>query len=98
SSNDNSSTGVFLFDTHDNKASFYPLSGLGIGNNVKNTIQSTRSNIRGYSVDSIQLYQIYGTPTWVAIYVQSTDSGDIFQAVGVVDARNLNGSNVQFDN
>lgn len=97
SSNDNSSTGVFLFDTHDNKAAFYPLSGLGIGSNVKNTIQSTRLNIRGYSVDSIQLYQIYDTPTWVAIFVQSTNSGDIFQAVGIVDARNLNGSNVQFD-
>src|SRR5579885_329073 len=97
SSNDNSSTGVFLFDTHDNKASFYPLAGLGIGSNVSNTIQSTRANIRGYSVDSIQLYQIYNTPTWVAIFVQSTDSGDIFQAVGIVDARNLNGSNVQFE-
>jgi hypothetical protein len=97
SSNDNSSTGVFLFDTHDNKASFYPLSGLGIGSNVSNTIQSTRANIRGYTVDSIQLYQIYNTPTWIAIFVQTTDSGAIFQAVGMVDARNLNGSNVQFE-
>lgn len=97
SSNDNSSTGVFLFDTHDNKATFYPLNGLGIGSNVSSTIQSTRANIRGYSVDSIQLYQIYNTPTWVAIFVQSTDSGDIFQAVGIVDARNLNGGNVQFE-
>jgi hypothetical protein len=97
SSNDNSSTGVFLFDTHDNKATFYPLSGLGIGSNVTNTIQSTRANIRGYSVDSIQLYQLYDTPTWVAIFVQQTDSGDIFQAVGIVDAKNLNGSNVQFE-
>jgi len=48
-------------------------------------------------VASIQLYQIYNTPTWVAIFVQNTDSGDIFQAVGIVDARNLNGSNVQFE-
>ncbi|MGH2506978.1 MAG: hypothetical protein ACRDHZ_06145, partial [Ktedonobacteraceae bacterium] len=97
SSNDNSSTGVFLFDTHDNQASFYPLSGLGIGSNVSNTIQSTHSNIRNYTVDSIQLYQIYNTPTWVATFVQTTDSGSIFQAVGIVDARNLNGSNVQFE-
>jgi hypothetical protein len=95
--NDNSSTGVFLFDTHDNKATFYPLAGLGIGTNVSSTIQSTRSNIRGYNVDSIQLYQIYNTPTWVATFVQDTDSGSIFQAVGIVDARNLNGSNVQFE-
>lgn len=97
SSQDNSSTGVFLFDTHDNQASFYPLSGLGIGSNVSNAIQSTHSNIRNYAVDSIQLYQIYNTPTWIAIFVQTTDSGDIFQAVGIVDARNLNGSNVQFE-
>jgi len=97
SANDQSSTGVFLFDTHKNEAHFYPLAGLGIGSNVSNTIQSTRANIRGYSVDSIQLYQIYNTPTWVAIFVQTTQSGDIYQAVGIVDARNLNGSNVQFE-
>ena len=97
STNDNSSTGVFLFDTHDNKAAFYPLSGLGIGNNVSSTIQSTRANIRNYTVDSIQLYQINNEPTWVAIFVQQTDSGSIFQAVGIVDAKNLNGSNVQFE-
>jgi hypothetical protein len=97
STNDNSSTGVFLFDTHKNAAQFYPLSGLGIGSNVQSTIQSTRANIRGYNVDSIQLYEIDNTPTWVAIFVQSTASGDIFQAVGIVDAKNLNGSNVQFE-
>ncbi len=97
SANDNSSTGVFLFDTHKNQAYYYPLNGLGIGSNVSNTIQSTRANIRNYTVDSIQLYQIYNTPTWVAIFVQTTDSGDIYQAVGLVDARNLNGSNVQFE-
>ena len=97
SANDNSSTGVFLFDTHKNEGHFYPLAGLGIGNNVSDTIQSTRANIRGYMVVSIRLYQIYNTPTWVAIFVQSTNSGDIFQDVGIVDARNLNGSNVQFE-
>ncbi len=97
SGNDNSSTGVFLFNTHKNEATFYPLAGLGIGDNVSTTFGSTRANIRGYQVASVQLYQIYNVPTWVAIYVQNTSSGDIFQAVGFVDARNLNGSNVQFD-
>jgi len=97
SANDNSSTGVFLFDTHKNEGHFYPLAGLGIGSNVRDTIQSTRANIRNYTVASIQLYQIYNTPTWVAIFVQSTASGDIFQDVGMVDARQLNGSNVQFE-
>ncbi|HEX7734733.1 MAG TPA: hypothetical protein VF458_07715 [Ktedonobacteraceae bacterium] len=97
SSNDNSSTGVFLFDTHDNKATFYPLAGLGIGDNINQTIASTRANIRNYTVDSTQLYQLYNTPTWVAIFVQKTASGSIYQAVGIVDARNLNGSNVQYE-
>lgn len=109
SSNNNSSTGVFLFNTYKNEADFYPLAGIGIGDNVVSTFKSTRSNIRNYDVSSVQLYQIYNTLTWVAIYVQSTgspsDSGSrtsetvsgIFQAVGIVDARNLNGSNVQFD-
>ncbi len=96
--NDNSSTGVFLFNTHKNLADFYPLSGIGIASNVQNTIQSTRANIRNYTVDSIQLYEIYGQPTWVAIFVQPSNSGDIFQAVGIVDARDLNGGNVQFEN
>src|SRR5438105_14051857 len=97
SANDNSSTGIFLFNTHKNEANFYPLSGIGIAGNVSSTIQSTRANIRNYNVDSIQLYQIYGTPTWVAIFVQPTNGGSIYQAVGVVDAKNLNGSNVQFE-
>jgi hypothetical protein len=66
---------------------------LGIGDNVRNTFQSTRANILRYNVDSFQLYQICGQPTWVAIY--STSS--IFQDVGVLAARNLNGGNVQFE-
>src|SRR5215469_14976034 len=94
SSNDQSSTGVFLFDTHKNEANFYPLAaGLGIGSNVQNTFQSTRANILRYNVDSFQLYQICGQPTWVAIY----SSGSIYQDVGVLYAKLLNGSNVQFE-
>jgi hypothetical protein len=110
SSNDNSSTGVFLFDTHKNEGKFYSkVAGLGIGDNVTQTFTSTRANIRNYQVSSVQLYQIYCVPTWVAIYTQSatnrsassedsgTSSGAIYQAVGMVDAKQLNGSNVQFE-
>jgi len=94
STNDNSSTGVFLFDTHKNEAHFYPqAAGVGIGDNVQNTFQSTRANILRYNVDTSQLYQICGQATWVAIY----SSGGIFQDVGILDAKNLNGSNVQFE-
>ena len=94
SSSDNSSTGVFLFDTHKNETHFYPqTAGIGIGSNVQNTFSSTRANILRYNVDSFQLYQICGQPTWIAIY----SSASIFQDVGILDARNLNGSNVQFE-
>jgi hypothetical protein len=94
SANDNSSTGVFLFDTHKNEGHFYTqAAGVGIGSNVQNTFQSTRANILRYNVDSYQLYQICGQPTWVAIY----SSGSIFQDVGILDATHLNGSNVQFE-
>jgi len=95
SSNDQSSTGVFLFDTHKNQGFFYrgAAAGLGIGANVQNTFASTRANILHYNVDSFQLYQICGQATWVAIY----SSSSIYQDVGILDARNLNGSNVQFE-
>src|SRR6266852_6488714 len=95
SSNDQSSTGVFLFDTHKNQAFFYrgAAAGLGIGTNVQNTFASTRPNILHYNVDSFQLYQICGQATWVAIY----SSSSIYQDVGILDARNLNGGNVQFE-
>jgi hypothetical protein len=94
SSNDNSSTGLFLFDTHKNEAHFYPAAaGLGIGTNVQNTFASTRANILRYGVDSFQLYSICSIPTWVAIY----SSSSIFQDVGILDARELNGGNVQFE-
>ena len=87
------------------------VAGLGIGDNVTQTFTSTRANIRNYQVASVQLYQIYCVPTWVAIYTQSassgsssassggsggTSGGDIYQAVGMVDAKELNGGNVQF--
>jgi len=92
--NDNSSTGVFLFDTHKNEAHFYrQAAGVGIGSNVQNTFQSTRANILRYNVDTYQLYQICGQPTWVAIY----SSGSIYQDVGILYAKLLNGSNVQFE-
>ena len=94
SANDNSSTGIFLFDTHKNEAQFYTsASGLGIGTNVQNTFASTRANILRYNVDSFQLYQICGVPTWTAIY----SSGGIYQDVGMLDAQKLNGGNVQFE-
>jgi hypothetical protein len=96
SAKDSSSTGVMLFDTKKNAATFYPLSGLGVGDNVKTAFASTQANIRAYDVSTPQLYSIYGRPTWVAIYTQANSSGATFQAVGLLAADDLNGANVQF--
>jgi hypothetical protein len=91
---DNSSTGVMLFDTKDMIGRFYPLNGLGATANVESTFTSNPANIRNYLVGNVQLYQIYNEPTWVATFIQRNDFGGSFQAVGIVDARHLNGANV----
>ncbi|HEV2238084.1 MAG TPA: hypothetical protein VGR57_15595 [Ktedonobacterales bacterium] len=94
SGSDSSSTGVVLYDTHDNRGKFYPLGGLGVTNNVESTFKGNPHNLRGYDVGAVQLYQIFGVPTWVAVFVQNNSSGELYQAVGMVDARHLIGSNV----
>jgi hypothetical protein len=91
---DDASTGIVLFDTRDNTGRFYPLTGLGLTSNVQTTFSSNPGNIRGYLVSNLQLYSIFGEPTWVATFYQPNPFGEIFQAVGIVDARRLSGSNV----
>ena len=91
---DRSSTGVVLFSTRENAGMLYPLTGIGVSDDVVKTISSNPSNIRNYGVGSLQLYQIYGEPTWVATFVRDSDIGQIFQGVGIVDARHLTGNNV----
>jgi hypothetical protein len=91
---DRSSTGVVLFSTRDQTGVLYPLTGIGVSDDVVKTITSSPKNIRDYGVGSLQLYQIYGEPTWVATFVRDTDIGQTFQAVGIVDAKRLTGGNV----
>lgn len=94
SSNDSSTTGVMLFDTRDNTGRFYPITGLGVTSNAETTFKQNPQNIRNYDVSNVQLYQIYGEPTWVCTFVQENDFGQSFQAVGMLDARHLNGADV----
>jgi hypothetical protein len=94
SSGDQSSTGVVLFDTRDMTGHFYPLSGIGVSDTVANTLTSNPANIQHYGVGSAQLYQIYNVPTWVATFTHEVDGGEIFEAVGIVDAQHLSGANV----
>lgn len=94
SANDTSSTGIILYDTKRNDAQFYPLTGLGVGDTVKSTLTSNPQNIRNYDIGSVQLYEIFGEPTWVGIFTQQTTNGASFQGVGMVDARDLTPANV----
>jgi hypothetical protein len=93
-STDNASTGIVLFDARDNTGRLYPISGIGVTANVESTLASNPANTRGDLVSNIQLYEIYGEPTWLATFYQPNPYGEIFQAVGIVDARHLSGSNV----
>jgi hypothetical protein len=94
SKSDQSSTGVVLYDTRDRTGRFYPISGIGVSDNVIQTIQDNPHNIQKYDVGNLQLYQINSEPTWVATFVRETTYGQNFYAVGMVDARRLVGANV----
>jgi hypothetical protein len=91
---DKSSTGVVLFSPRDLTGTLYPLTGIGVSDNVVQTMTSNPQNIRDYGVGTLQLYQIYGEPTWIATFVRDIDSGQTFQAVGIVDAKHLTPANV----
>jgi hypothetical protein len=91
---DQSSTGVVLYDTRDRTGRFYPISGIGVSDNVIQTIQDNPHNLQKYDVGSLQLYQIFGEPTWVATFVRENSFGQNFNAIGIVDARRLVGANV----
>lgn len=98
SSGDHSSTQVVLFDTKTNKGTIYPKdSGLAVGSDVIHAFSQNPKNIKNYDVVDASLYNIYGHLTWVAVF-ESPSEGDAgratFQAVGLMDARSVNGSNV----
>lgn len=94
SGTDTSGTGVVLYDTRDNAGRYYPIKGLSVTQNVKTIFKSSPRNVRDYDPSNVQLYSVYGEPTWVTSYVQTNDYGESFQAVGIVDARHLSGANV----
>jgi hypothetical protein len=91
---DKSSTGVALFSTRDLSGTIYPLTGIGVSDNVVQTMTSNPQNIRDYGVGSLQLYQIYDEPTWIATFVRDNEFGQTFQAVGIVDAKRMAPANV----
>ncbi len=103
SQKDKSSTGVILFDTRQNRGTFYPLAGVAVGSDVIHAFESTTANIKKFTVKQVILHNIYGEPTWVAAYISDiTDSADkenpkgSFQAFGLLNARTVQGADVIF--
>lgn len=94
SSESQTTTGVVLFDTKRLAATFYPAAGLSDAASVRGIFRASPMNTRDYTPTAIQLYVIYGQPTWLATYVQSNVYGEAFQEIGLLDARHLSGANV----
>lgn len=99
--NDTSANGVIVYSTQSAKGTFYPgLSGIGVGTIVNQAFAKIPANTNNkMDVQSAQLYQIEGRPTWVAIYGIKQDNGtESFAGIGFVDAHSLDSANVQFAN
>lgn len=97
SSRDSSSTGVILFDTKSNKGTLYPDTGIAVGSDVTHAFESNPKNLKNYVTEGKALYNIYGNLTWVTTFespAASDASKSTFQAVGLLDSKEVQGSNV----
>ncbi len=94
SSGKHAETGIVLFNARSGNGYFYPISGLGTSATAQAIFSGSPGNTHAYQVSNVQLYDIYGQPTWVATFYQPDPFGEIIHEVGLVDARRLNPANV----
>lgn len=99
-SSDSSVLDVLVFDTKENKGIDYPgLHGFNHADSAAETMfDASQNRINKYTVDSMELYSIYGHPTWVAIYTNVQANGATFGAIGFMSANNQNVSDVAYAN
>lgn len=97
-STDHGVIGVLAFETDKNKAVYYPgLRGFNHGGSVSQTMFGARENgLQKYDVENLELYNIYGHLTWVAIYTKSQSLGSTGAAIGFMDARSQEVSDVAY--
>jgi len=97
-STDHGVIGVLVFETDENKATFYPgLRGFNHGGSVSQTLFGVAANgLQKYGVENLELYNIYGHLTWVAIYTKSQSNGSTFGAIGFMDAHSQEVSQVAY--
>jgi hypothetical protein len=97
-STDHGVIGVLVFETDQNKATFYPgLRGFNHGGSVGQTMAGAPANqMYKYNIENLELYNIYGHLTWVAIYTKPQQLGSTFGAIGFMDARSQEVSDVAY--
>ncbi len=98
SGNNHSATGVLVYETRTRKGKFYPgLSGINL--DLEQTFKSIQENNSGTGnkqPTELVLYNVDGTPTWVAIYTTPQQIGRSFGGLGFLDAHNPQSGAVQF--
>jgi hypothetical protein len=97
-STDHGVIGVLVFETDINKAKFYPgLRGFNHGGSVSQTMFGVKDNGQTkYGIESLELYNIYGHLTWVAIYTRPQSLGSTFGAIGFMDAKSQEVADVAY--
>jgi hypothetical protein len=97
-STDHGVIGVLVFETDRNKATFYPgLRGFNHGGSVSQTMVGVKENAQTkYEIENLELYNIYGHLTWVAIYTRPQALGSTFGAIGFMDATSQEVSDVAY--
>lgn len=101
STNDDDHTvvGVLVFESAENKGTFYPgLKGFNEPASVDDTMVNARDNIKHYPVESVQLYNVFGELTWVAIYASPQSIGKSFGGIGMVHAHSQDAADVIYAN
>ncbi len=94
-SGDHTVIGVLVFETGKNQGTFYPgIKGFNEPASVDETMINARDNIKHYPVESVQLYNIYGELTWVAIYASPQSIGKSFGGIGMLHAHSQDAADV----
>lgn len=97
--NDHTVVGTLVFESGENKGTFYPgIKGFNEPASADDTMVNARDNIKHYKVESVQLYNIYGELTYVAIYASPQSIGKSFGGIGIVHAHSQDAADVIYAN
>lgn len=92
---DHTVVGMLVFETGKNEGTYYPgIKGFNEPASVVETMVNARDNIKHYPVESVQLYNIYGELTWVAIYASPQSIGKSFGGIGILHAHSQDAADV----